>query len=56
MPKGPQGQKRPQSTTSAAVQVCRIATGQIQEPSGNCRVINLSKVRKGEATDRKNGR
>lgn len=31
MPKGPQGQKRPADTVSAAVMVARIATGEIEE-------------------------
>ena len=31
MPTGPQGQKRPDDETSAAVQVAKIATGQEQE-------------------------
>ncbi len=32
MPKGPQGQKRPQGEVQAAVMVGKIATGQIKEP------------------------
>lgn len=31
MPKGPQGQKRPADTVSAAVMVGKIATGEIQD-------------------------
>ena len=31
MPTGPQGQKRPVSTVSAAVKVAKIATGEIEE-------------------------
>lgn len=31
MPKGPQGQKRPADTVSAAVMVGRIATGEIED-------------------------
>jgi hypothetical protein len=32
MPKGPKGQKRPADVISNAVQVMRIATGEIEEP------------------------
>jgi hypothetical protein len=32
MPKGPKGQKRPADVISNAVQVMRIATGEIKEP------------------------
>ena len=32
MPKGPQGQKRPADTNSAAVMVAKIATEDVQDP------------------------
>ena len=48
MPKGPQGQKRPADTVSAAIMVAKIATGEIEgkviEPSG--------KVRSGKAVEK----
>ena len=31
MPRGPKGEKRPKDPASAAVQVMRIATGQVEE-------------------------
>lgn len=34
MPKGPQGQKRPADVIGAAVQIARIATGEIEEDLG----------------------
>ena len=53
MPKGPQGQKRPQSEVQAAVMVGKIATGQIKEPQTR-RLFTLT-TRKGKATDRRTG-
>ncbi len=37
MPTGPQGQKRPASETAAAVQVMKIATGQLSESPPSAR-------------------
>lgn len=37
MPTGPQGQKRSDSETTAAVQVAKIATGQAQESPASAR-------------------
>ncbi len=34
MPKGPQGQKRPADVVGAAVMVAKIATGEIEEGTG----------------------
>jgi hypothetical protein len=34
MPKGPKGQKRPGDVIGAAIMVGRIATGEIEEPTG----------------------
>jgi len=34
MPKGPQGQKRPADVVGAAVMVAKIATGEIEEDTG----------------------
>ena len=52
MKHGPQGQKRPDSPTQAAVQVAKIATGQTREAPSNRRTIRLTKGQKIEATDR----
>jgi len=35
MPKGPKGEKRPADVIGAAVMVARIATGEIDEPTGD---------------------
>jgi hypothetical protein len=41
MPKGPQGQKRPADTVSAATKVAKIATGEIEEhPEAKSRRIS----------------
>ena len=48
--------KIPKSPTSAAVRALKIATGQTDEPRPNRRVIDLTKARKGESTDRFRGR
>ncbi len=56
MPKGPQGQKRPADVIGAAIQVAKIATGEIEEKietgkeyarkggliGGNARAVSLS--------------
>jgi hypothetical protein len=34
MPRGPKGEKRPGDVIGAAIMVGRIATGEIEEPSG----------------------
>ena len=64
MPKGPKGQKRPADVIGNAVQVMRIATGEIEETltedgksqaavqlgrkGGNARAESLSKKRRAE--------
>ena len=35
MPRGPKGEKRPGDVIGAAIMVGRIATGEIEEPTGN---------------------
>jgi len=44
MPKGPQGQKRPADTVSAAVMVGRIATGELSDDVGPVRSTRVGKA------------
>ena len=53
MPKGPRGEKRPADVIGAAVQIAKIATGEIEEDLGTtedgaARAAKLSKKRRAE--------
>ena len=55
MQHGPHGQKRSDSPTQAALQVAKIATGEIadKETPSNRRTLKVLPVRKGKATDQR---
>ena len=60
MPKGPQGQKRPADTVSAAVMAAKIATGEIEEklkePSGKSGLERPGPRRARRSSRRRNDR